>query len=60
MIFFVFHVKSDAEPAAGAISGVITGEVIVVEVPFQDTTKLAIYTIDGANVKVGGVNQSYR
>lgn len=56
--FLSFMLKSDAEPAAGAISGVITGEVIVVEVPFQDTTKLtAIYTTDGANVTVGGVNQ---
>ncbi len=56
--FLSFALRSDSEPAAGAVQAVITGEVIVTEVPFQDLTKLsAVFTIDGEKVKVDGADQ---
>jgi hypothetical protein len=51
--FLTFALKSDAEPAAGAISATITGETILVDVPFSDITKLTpIFTHDGASVNI--------
>ncbi|HNF25728.1 MAG TPA: putative Ig domain-containing protein, partial [Leptospiraceae bacterium] len=56
--FLSFALRSDSEPAAGAVQGVITGEVIITEVPFQDLTKLsAVFTIDGEKVRLEGADQ---
>ena len=51
--FLTFALRSESEPAAGAIVGVMTGETIVLDVPFNDLTKLIpIFTHDGASVNI--------